>query len=433
MSSLKTILATTELDELRTARRHLLRYPLTLQRADPETFRLIATHRQALQEWFAEQVGWRLVVDRDAGFARLHKVPGRLDTTHGAHIPGRPSFNRRRYVLFCLALAALEECQAQTTLARLAELIEGLSGADSEIDSYDPNVSLERRAFVDALRMLVDLRVLTVRDGDAEGYVNSPEFGDALFDVDDRLIAQCLAAPLPPALLPPLADDPAALLQEIYPETEEGQRRRARHHVMRRLLDEPVVYYAALTQREREWLIHSLSFVETLLEEQVGLYCERHREGIAAIDPRGQLTDTLFPEGGSTVKHAALLLCERLAQRGAEAARQSARAELSEAALVEITEQLIREYGERCSWSVAYRTEPQGAGFLLHEVLDLLERFCLVERASDGKSWQPTPAIARFRPAEPGTENHAGQRSGQRSRAKSDRATGQRNLMRGIQ
>lgn len=399
MTTLKTILAATERDELRSARRALLAQPLIVQSAEPEAFGLIARHRQALREWFSEQTGWKLVVDRDAGFARLHKVPVRITNTHGAHLDGKPPFNKRRYVLLCLTLAVLEESAPQTTLARIAQELEILSSADENIERFDATVMIERRAFVDALRFLMELRILEMRDGDAETYVISRERGDALFDINDRLLGQLIATPIPPALLAPEAQDPAALLVELYPETEDGQRQRARHRVVRRLLDEAVVYYDELEPRERDWLLHSLGFVETLLEEQVGLHSERHRDGIATIDPDGELTDARFPDGGSSVKHAALLLCEALAARGAEAARSGAIARVETAELLALMGRLIAEYGERCAWSVAYRSEAGGAELLLAEALALLERFNLVERAPDGV--RPLPAIARFRSSEP--------------------------------
>lgn len=399
MSTLKTILAATERDELRSARRALLARPLIVQSADPEPFRLISRHRQALREWFSEQTGWKLIVDCDAGFARLHKLPVRLTPTHGAHLDGKPPFNKRRYVLFCLTLAVLEESAPQTTLARIAQELDILSSADETVERFDATVMTERRAFVDALRLLVELRILEMRDGDAETYVVSRERGDALFDINDRLLGQLISTPLPPALLTPDSRDPAALLVELYPETEDGQRQRARHRVMRRLLDEAVVYYDELEQRERDWLVHSLGFVETLLEDQVGLHPERHRDGIATIDPDGELTDSHFPDGGSSAKHAALLLCEFLAARGAAAARHSSAAVVEQAELLQIMSRLISEYGERCAWSVAYRSDASGAALLLEEALSLLERFNLVAKASGGV--RPLPAIARFRAAEP--------------------------------
>src|SRR6266568_4442468 len=70
-----------------------------------------------------------------------------------------------------------------------------------------------------------------------------------------------------------------------------------------------------LDERAREWLQGGSGFVYERLLRDVGLATERRAEGLAAIDPEGRLTDTGFPEGSSTVKHAALLLCEWLADR----------------------------------------------------------------------------------------------------------------------
>jgi len=72
------------------------------------------------------------------GFARLHKVPAAPDGTRPARPAGRPDFDRRRYALFCLTLAALDEAGTQTTLANLARLVEELSRDEGEIPPFDP-------------------------------------------------------------------------------------------------------------------------------------------------------------------------------------------------------------------------------------------------------------------------------------------------------
>src|SRR5688572_7665989 len=120
MSPLSTTLEMTRRAERQAALRQLLRHPLTLAADAPEVFAAIVRHRGWLTDWLSEQPGWKLVVNAPAGFARLHKVPAESDATHPARCAGRP-FDRRRYVLLCLVLAALDECSAQTTIKRLAE------------------------------------------------------------------------------------------------------------------------------------------------------------------------------------------------------------------------------------------------------------------------------------------------------------------------
>jgi len=391
VSPLKATLETARQAERRAALRHLLRRPLTLAQDEPEVFAAIVRHRGWLADWLAEQPGWKLVVSPAGGFARLHKVPAEADATRPARLSGRPPFDGRRYVLFCLLLAALDESAAQTTVKRLAALVEHQSRGEDGVAAFDPNVFAERRAFVDALRFLVELGVLGVRDGDADRWAQD-EGGDALYDVDERVLGQLVAAPVPPAL----AGDPAGLRREEYAETEEGERARARHRVFRRLLDEPVVYYEDLPAREYEWLDHSRGFVYARLAEDAGLVIERRREGLAAVDPAGELADTLFPDGGSTVKHAALLLADRITRRVRE---HGPGPEISEAEIVSWTAALMADYGEPCHWSRMYPASEDGARRLAGDAMALLLSFRLVCRGAAG--FRPRPAIARFAPTAP--------------------------------
>jgi len=102
-------LSANQADERRKALRALLRSPLLTARApDAATFRLARRHQTWLREWFARETGWVLHVDAET--ARLRKTPAdHADTSRPAMAGGtdRP-FSRRRYVLLCLALAALE-------------------------------------------------------------------------------------------------------------------------------------------------------------------------------------------------------------------------------------------------------------------------------------------------------------------------------------
>lgn len=392
MSVLATTLETVRQAERRTALRHLLRHPLTTAHAATDVFPAIVRHREWLARWFAEQPGWKLVVHAGGGYARLYKTTAGAEATRPARVSGKPPFDRRRYVLLCLTLAALEEAAAQTTIKRLAELLEHVSRDDPAVESFDPNVFSERRAFVDVLRWLVEHRVLAVRDGDAEHWARDRE-GDALYDVDERLLGQLVATPVPPAL----AAEPGDALREPYPETEDGERLRARHRVFRKLLDDPVVYYDDLFPREYDWLDHSRAFVYGRLADDAGLRVERRREGLAAVDPEGEVSDTLFPDGGSTVKHAALLLAEQITGRARPKAGEDV--EVGEVQVVGWTAALQADYGERCRWSRQYPADHDGARRLARDAMALLESFRLVARTAGG--WRARPAIARFAPSAP--------------------------------
>ncbi|ACY15392.1 TIGR02678 family protein [Haliangium ochraceum] len=387
MSVLATKLEDMERAERTAALRYLLRHPLVCASDAADMFATIVRHRNWLTRWFLDQPSWKLVVEPKDGFARLHKVPARVDGTRPARSvsAGKLPFDRRRYVLLCLTLAALEEAGSQITLARLADIVAGLSADEPDIEDFDTDRYGDRCAFVDALRWLVAHRVLRMRDGDESGYARSGA-GDALYDVDDRLLGQLLAAPRPPSM----TERPDDLLAEQYPETDDGIRQRARHLVFRLLLDEPVVYYDELPPDALSWLTHSRGMVYARLQEDVGMRVERRREGLAAVDPEGDVSDVLFPDGGSTVKHAALLLAEwltRALRAGAEV--------VSDDAINAQVVALTAEHGKRGRWSKQFLDAgDDGALRLAAEAMALLAGFRLVARVTDG--WRPLPAIARF-------------------------------------
>lgn len=387
--------------EQRTAVRRLLAQPLVGQREDPEGYALIVRHARDLASWFADHTGWQLVVDASGGFARLHKTPSHPNSTRPATTDRRERrpFDARRYTLVCLALAALDDRPGQTSLKHVVDAVTARSHEVEGIEPYDGTRYGDRRALVDALKLLARLGIVVQRDGDSDRYASSGS-GDALYDIDDRRLAQLIAAPSSPSLVA----TPAELPVEIYPDTDEGLRLRARHRVMRRLLDDPVVHLDDLDDRERDWLRHSLRFVHDTLDHDVGLLLERRAEGALAVDPDRELTDETFPDANSTVKHAALLLAEQLTAR-VRAAREREEAldrvpVIGHAELVGLTHQLVEDIGRRCGWSAAYRDADGGAAALARDAMELLQRFGLARRHDDG--WEPRPALARFAPGAPG-------------------------------
>jgi uncharacterized protein (TIGR02678 family) len=396
MVDLAQTIESAEQAEQRMARRRLLASPFVGQQADPEGYSSILRHRRALSDWFAEQTGWHLVVDESGGFARLHKTPSHKDSTRPATcgVDRRP-FDRRRYSLLCLTLAVLDEGRSQTTLRQVAEAVTRASHSRGGVAEFDATVYSERRALVDVLKLLVHLEVLRERDGDADRYAAGGN-GDVLYDVEDRRIAHLIAAPSSPSL----TTGPDGLPVEVYPDTEEGFRTRARHYVMRRLLDDPIVYYEDLDDAQREWLAHSLGFAHRVLEEDLGFQVERRAEGLAAVDPARELSDEVFPDGSSSVKHAALLLAEVLTElvrtqpTPSEATAETAARVVPDLEVRDWVRLYAQEVGARCGWRADYLQGEEGAAVLAEAALALLARFGLVRRVEGG--WQPRPAISRF-------------------------------------
>ncbi|RPH54622.1 TIGR02678 family protein, partial [bacterium] len=354
---------------------------------DPETFALVRRHARELQRWFAEQLGYRLVVDTE--FARLHKRPAPGARLRMLRTQSGAPFDPRRYALLCLVLAALERMEVQTVLSELAGQVALLAASEDAVRRFNLESYAERQAFVDTVRWLVHLGVLGLADGEDTAFLEGR--GDALYDIHSRRLSQLLSAPVPSSPVENLEE----LGAEVYPDTEEGANRRARHRLMRRLVEEPVLYLADLEESERGYLTLQRHYLLGQVTGQTGLVVEVRREGLAALDPAGRLTDLSFPSTG-TVSHAALLLAGHLAGQ-ARAAGQGPAVIVPRGELSEVLGDLLARYGHL--WSKQYREDPAGPDRLLDDALERLEHMGLLVRREEGI--EPLPAIARYEAVEP--------------------------------
>ena len=368
--------------ERKRAIRLLLRHPfITPERPDPDGFALVRKHADGLISFFAAQLGYRLFVEPD--LARLHKTSpfGSGSVRPLLTRSGQP-FDPRRYSLMCLALAVLERVESQVSLSQLASGVQLLTASDDGFRGFDPDRYPERRGFVHAVQAIADLGAISLRDGDEDGFARGG--GDALYDVSPRHIAQLLVA----SARPSTASDPAALTPDPYPDTDEGRARRARHSLMRRLIEEPVVYVDELSEQELVYLRAQRHTMVRNLEEWCGFEVEVRSEGLVCIDPDEHVTDLRFPSHG-TVAHAALLLSEEFTQR---ARSHPGDGVVSRPEVATIVERLAKEH--RTHWR-ADVIEKGGPDRLAEEAIEYLGAFSLVR--TNGSGVTARPALARFR------------------------------------
>jgi uncharacterized protein (TIGR02678 family) len=260
-----------------------------------------------------------LHVERDC--ARLYKRPADLlDPTRGF-----PDYDRRRYVLLCLACAVLERADPQITLRVLGDRLLALA-AEPTLSAAGFTFTLqlhhERRELVAICRHLLELGILTRVAGDEDGYVHHASEGaeylhDALYDVQRRVLAAVLAALRGPSTWP-MDEAPVgiehrirALVTEHVPDSDEGRRNAIRRDLSRRLLDDPVVYLASLDADHRAYFLNQRGTMAARLCEATGLVAEQRAEGLALIDETGVITDISMPAEG-TEAHVTLLVAQFL-------------------------------------------------------------------------------------------------------------------------
>ncbi|MFD0206365.1 MULTISPECIES: TIGR02678 family protein [Saccharothrix] len=369
-------------EDLRLAARTLLARPL-LRSGGPDAAVAATIRRpvnqERLQRWFDNALGWKLIVERDV--VRLHKVPAVLTGVAG-DAPGQ-----RCSVLYCLILAGLEEFREQTVISELAELVERLSAARPAIRTYDAMVFAERRDLVAAIRLLVDHGVLVPTRGDASTAQDEHSYvtgdGDAIYDIDHRAAALMLACPVPPTR----AGTPAGLIAETIPDTPDGHNRARRHGLMRRLVEDPVLYLEEVSEAEREYFRAQRHALVADLTSMLDVRVEVRLEGAAIIDD--ELSDVRFPQE-STPKFAALLLAGLLAAEPGVASGAGAVVPL--ARLMELASRVAEQVAGRVATILGHKVTAEA---VLHVASSVLSVLRLVEPVGDGL--RPLPALGRYR------------------------------------
>ncbi len=378
--------------ERRRALRALLQQPLLI--ADGpfcQEFALVRRHTEELRAWLTANTGWTLHVTSE--FARLRKTPAHFDDVTFPAVESRAqiTFSRRRYVILCLALAALERSDRQTTLAILADSIVTACQSDSCFAAngilFNLSEADQRRDLVAVIRFILAHQVLRRVHGDEEQYLRD-ERNNVLYSVNRPILGVMLSLQRGPSTVTATKLDEQIRLisEEIGPETEEANNRRIRWRLIRRLLEQPVVYYADLTQTEHTYLDRQRGRILSAISEATGLVPEIRREGIAMLDETGELTDVKIAEEG-TDGHLTLLLAEYLALE----TKEERNGRIGYSALRAKTAALIADHRRHWRRDVS---EPNAEYSLVEMALRRLEALQLITRFEDGVV--PRPAIARY-------------------------------------
>jgi len=383
--------------ERRRALRALLRSPLLPASGETaKEYVLVRRHSAWLKYWLGKFPAWDLFVDKEV--ARLRKKSPDSDETRPAIDATSGSvFSRRRYALLCLALAALEKSDSQTTLGKIAETIVEFVAADRELQAaglvFDISNYDQRRDLVHAVRLLLQFGLLDRIHGDERHFLNRSSASDALYQINRPILAVMLNVSQSPSALEAAAKAaigqsarPFDLIEDPPLASEDDRNRRIRFRLVRMLLDQPVVYFSDLSNEERAYLQRHRGYLLRQIREATGLVGEVRREGIAMVDDAGDLTDIKLPEEG-TDGHVGLLLAAWLAEQ----LRTSPDSAVPLSAVEQHLKDLIQIHGSR--WRKAVH-EPGAEARLAEDTLVRLRGLRLIQFTADGVV--PLAALGRY-------------------------------------
>ncbi|MCL2338311.1 MAG: TIGR02678 family protein [Firmicutes bacterium] len=357
---------------------------------DPELFGSIRAQYQELRDWFGEYCGFALLLNRQ--FAKLEKVPGQARTWMGFENFSEP----RDYALFTYCLWYLEgknEMDQFLLTDMVEEIREYLAAQDVFLDwtIYTHRLSMAR-----ALKQLKALGALTAVDGDESDWARIGHEHNVLYESSQ--LARYVLRRFPMDLTS--YGSLAAFEEGAYPDTADGQLKKRRHQVYRRLLQEPVVYDWQWTEGELHYLRNQRHTILENLAHYAGLEGQRYREGLLFYYPEASGEMYLFPTGRGVSDLVLLLAGElrRLHARDAGGLQIEADGRIR-LTMAELEGLLLRlQEKHKLLWSMQHRQARSSE--LAGEVLAHLAEWELAGqdgngRAGDGQIWL-NPALGRW-------------------------------------
>ncbi|WP_426516759.1 TIGR02678 family protein [Diaminobutyricibacter sp. McL0618] len=276
--------------EMQDAARALERYTTLTMKRHPDEFLLVRRHATELKRWFGEVLGYRLVVESE--FARVLKPPlpdtspiRAMRGANGAQVTARV------YQYVCLFAAALQAPGVGDQLL-ISSLVTQMR-ADAATEGIVTGESItERRDMVSAMNILTMFGAVEETEGTAAGW-GADQSQEVLLTIDRTALSYLVANQL-----------------NAEPRTERPARTLAR-----RLVEDPILNPADLTEDEQRVWSRDRTNVEKQLEEVFRLRLEVRREGALAWDDSDDATDEPFPGQGVPKQLALMFIAELVAAR----------------------------------------------------------------------------------------------------------------------
>jgi uncharacterized protein (TIGR02678 family) len=387
----------------------LLRKPFLTEEAEPDLYRRAHLYESDLRHWFQATLGWRIKISTFGRYVRLFKRRDRPPTDRSpvaSEHAGRPS--KLALILLCLAAEQLWRSpeitfgDLQREVIRICAAESGRNGlpAFNVVTQAGESRALaeqHRRAFVDALELLQEWRVITC-DGPLAATAN-----DVVITCNPERLNDLLAAPAisqlqidigqPHTHVSKLCEDQRDLPEHAAESQRDLQRR---HRALRAVIDDAVVVpdgdrgvarYMASPSGRRRALNAALT---------AGLTCIVRRDLWLTADPDRSSTDLEFPQPRSLTGQAALLLVDWLNT-----------AESTAVLPADAFEAIIdRAKADNAEWARSYRSPTALRNLTAEAIAILVAAGVLIPSDDRPRQWTATGAHAYWRVQVTASDQH---------------------------
>lgn len=260
---------------------HLLFEHFWIIRADsPEEYQFLRRYQASLKKELRQRFGMNLIVRPQ--YIQLLKRPHRL-----APWMGEIGFQEiNDYVLFCLAMAYIEDLEAETPFM-LDELTRSLDLLAPETVVLDWTNYNQRKGLVRVLKKLISLRLIETIQGDTSYFEQSEQNQEVLFATTPQARSFLARAPQ--------SYDQYSEFTDFWEDLEANRGLEANQVIYQRLMMEPVFLRKEETEEEFSRLRNYARYMEDFLEANTDFHFELYRDYAAFTTERRDAVKESFP------------------------------------------------------------------------------------------------------------------------------------------
>jgi uncharacterized protein (TIGR02678 family) len=267
------------------AAEYLLEQFWVIREIEPEKYQMIREREHALQTYFREKLGYRLIVHRY--FAKLEKIPARPEAWMGIDSFKHP----RDYSIFCCLLAFLESKSVDEQFL-LSDLCEDIRRMYPRAYSLDWNHYEHRKSLVRVMQFAQEVSIIKVVDGAVEDF-RYAEHHEVLYEVP--IVSRYFMRSYPKDLYQYRGVQDILEAEWDHGEVDQTGAKR-RHRVYRQLLLSPALYKQNTEDADFLYLRNYRNRIREDIEKHTDYQFELY-SNIALLTRQERSTKyTLFPD-----------------------------------------------------------------------------------------------------------------------------------------